>query len=139
MSSLNSSYDVSLLTQLGFEEVGHWHLSNSEPSYELRLHHRAAPVLYAFVIQSQVLYIGKSSRTLNQRLYGYSRPEPTQRTNIRVKQSIGALLADKADIRVFALVQWDEVQYRGVVLNVPAALEDVLITRLRPPWNIQGR
>ena len=39
-------------------------------------------ILYAFVAQGEVKYIGKSTQTLSGRMNGYKHPGPTQSTNI---------------------------------------------------------
>jgi hypothetical protein len=126
------------LVDLGFEEVGAWVLTDSLLSCQLTKHASECDILYAFVSQGDVLYIGKSVRTLKSRLYGYQRPGPTQRTNIASNEKLRLLLADVPSVQIFALVVREKPLYRGVPLNVAAGLEDALISRLRPRWNRVG-
>ena len=44
--------------------------------------------MYAFCVEANVVYVGLASRSLRQRLYGYERPAPSQRTNVRVQRLI---------------------------------------------------
>ena len=59
------------LTDIGFAQAGKWHLSAK--GLQLSLDHLAdvAPALYAFVVQGEVMYVGKTNRSLKARLYGY--------------------------------------------------------------------
>ena len=94
--------------------------------------------MYAFAAAGQVLYIGKSVRSLKNRLYGYERPGPTQRTNIRNRENVRQALLQGQAVTVLALVVREQIMYRGLAINLAAGLEDVLIDRLRPPWNRVG-
>lgn len=126
------------LVDLGFEKVGGWHLIGDRPASRLVRGGSARKVLYAFVADGGVMYVGKSVRSLEQRMNGYQHPGPTQRTNLRVQAEITELLKTGArlDIWMFA---GDEIKYRGFELNVAAGLEDPIVEALAPPWNVLGR
>jgi excinuclease UvrABC nuclease subunit len=129
---------VQYLIDLGFEEVGSWVLNNELLKCQLAKHSSECGVLYAFVSEAEVLYVGKSVRTLKTRLYGYERPGPSQRTNIAGNEKLRQLLTAVPSVTILALVVSEPVLYRGVPLNVAAGLEDPLIARLKPKWNRIG-
>lgn len=95
-------------------------------------------VLYAFVKGDDVLYIGKSVRSLRQRLYGYENPGPTQSTNIKANKLIREALGGQSSIAVYAFADPGDLRRGEFHLNLAAALEDNLIATLRPPWNKAG-
>lgn len=133
-----ATHDMDFLLELGFEEAGVWVMADGQPLLRLTKHGSETSVLYAFAAAGQVLYIGKSVRSLRNRLYGYQRPGPTQRTNIRNRGNLRQALLQGQIITVLALVAREQIMYRGIAINVAAGLEDVLIDRLRPPWNRVG-
>jgi hypothetical protein len=95
-------------------------------------------ILYAFVAEGKVLYIGKSARSLQQRLYGYQNPGPTQFTNIKGHGLILGSLTSKKPILVYAFVDPGELRYGEFQVSLAAGLEDNLIAALKPPWNKAG-
>jgi hypothetical protein len=130
-----SSKPLDALISLGFEKCGKWTINGEELQLQLERYQHECDVLYSFVVEDTVLYIGKSVRTLKQRLYGYLRPGNSQRTNIANHERLVSLLASKPEVDIYALVPGEPIEFRGWRLNVAAGLEDVLIEKLRPPWN----
>lgn len=51
------------LLQIGFEQVGSWHLRSQELALELTRMNEQRNVLYAFVQDASVLYVGKTTTT----------------------------------------------------------------------------
>lgn len=129
---------LQILLDLGFEEAGAWLTSGGVLQCVLTRHAAESSILYAFVSQEQVLYIGKSIRTLRQRMYHYQKPGPTQRTNIVNHANIHDVLVQGGSVQIFAFAPKEQIQYRGVPVNLAAGLEDTLIGRLRPLWNRTG-
>ncbi len=101
-------------------------------------HAAESNILYAFVSREQVLYIGKTARTLSQRMYQYQKPGPTQRTNIVNHANIKGVLDQGETIQILVFAPKEQVQYRGMPVNLAAGLEDALISRLKPTWNRMG-
>jgi hypothetical protein len=134
----DSNSDVKFVLNLGFEEAGKWVLVDGLLKCELNKHEAETNVLYAFTANDQILYIGKSVRTLTMRMCGYQKPGPTQRTNIVNNEKLKQLLSQVQYVQILAFVAKETVYYRGVPLNVAAGLEDWLIRHLRPPWNRIG-
>lgn len=123
------------LEKIGFASIGCWELSPKGISYNLSDMQEASPALYAFIISDQIRYVGKTARKLKERLSGYANPGISQRTNIRVgKHILDALRAgDLVEIMGFVSL---EPQFLGrFVLDIPAALEDSIISELSPSWN----
>jgi len=132
--------NIAKLIRVGFEAVGEWLLEGGILRYRLSKYSEARKVLYAFVSNGRVLYVGKSVRTLAQRLDGYMKPGPTQSTNIKNHQHIQDMLRQGKEMKIFAFAPAeDEMVYRGIPLNLAAGLEDGLIAELQPLWNDTGR
>ena len=123
------------LEAIGFEEVGSWHLRNGSPQFALNRQRDAAPVLYAFVIGAQVMYVGKTVRTLGDRLYGYQKGGGTQRTNIRVRNEIREALLHGRTVDILSFHEPRPWRVGRFGVNLPAALEDDVIETLKPAWN----
>lgn len=86
------------------------------------------------------MYIGKTIRSLSQRLYGYVNPGPSQSTNIKNRQKIETILRQGKEIKIFVFApHGNEIVYRGIPVNLAAGLEDSLIRIVKPPWNDTGK
>ena len=129
---------LGIIQDLGFEESGYWFLENGELSFKLSNFQSETNILYAFVANDKVMYIGKSVQTLLKRMYLYKKCGPSQRTNIRNHASIKACLEQGQAVRIFAFIQKDPLEYKGIPINIAAGLEDNLISLLKPKWNITG-
>jgi len=130
---------IEALSYLGFSEAGAWQLVGENLHADISNHASARDLLYAFVTDSEVLYIGKSTNTLAQRMSQYEQPGPTQATNIRNNRDITRLLVDGEDVRILVFVEPEPMQFRGYRINLAAGLEDELIRRLHPKWNKVGK
>jgi hypothetical protein len=130
---------LSRITEAGFVEVGKWELRDKRPAYSLDKEATSYKVLYAFVSGDDVLYVGKTTIALRDRLYQYQRPGPSQRTNIRVNALLTEVLSNGETVRIFALPDRGEMEYHGFHLNLAAGIEDSVIKELQPQWNKTGR
>ena len=140
VSDTSTTTDIGELLRVGFEEVGAWLLEGDTIKCQLPKHGESKKILYAFVSGDQVLYVGKSVRSLAQRLNGYRNPGPTQRTNTKVHRKIKDVLRQGKEVKILVFApSEDEIIYRGIPLNLAAGLEDGLIARLQPPWNDTGK
>lgn len=126
------------LTKVGFRRVGEWKLDTETLSCILEDLASSRNVLYAFVEGNTVLYIGKSVRSLKQRLYGYERPGPSQGTNAKANALIREALGTKRRIEVYAFADPGQLTHGGFRVNLAAGLEDSLIEVLKPAWNKAG-
>ena len=88
-ASVNTgSIGVSVTPEIGFKKVGKWSFENSSFQYELHENYTTKNILYSFVIEDEIKYIGKSIKTISQRLNGYRRPNISQRTNFRLNNQL---------------------------------------------------
>ena len=58
------------LLNIGFRCVGHWKCLSDKLKCELLSHSNTSNILYAFISNGEVMYIGKTVQTLKQRMYG---------------------------------------------------------------------
>jgi hypothetical protein len=131
--------NIKILQNLGFEDVGEWKLEGSTLSCEINRYANEYNILYAFVSQDEIKYIGKSVRALKNRMYGYKFPGPTQRTNLKNNQNIIALLQKDIQVKIMVFIQKNTMEYGGFEVNLAAGLEDSLISQIKPEWNNSGR
>jgi len=123
------------LLDIGFEPAGHWLLENNKLKLELTRHSTQKNILYAFVCDGQIKYVGKTTQTLAARMSGYKNPGQTQTTNINNNRRIKEHLANGAAVEVFALPDSGLLHYGQFHLNLAAALEDDIIRVINPEWN----
>lgn len=126
------------LLDIGFKHIGRWELRNQFIYASLTGMSDASPALYAFVIDGTVQYVGKTSRTLDQRLYGYAKGAGTQRTNIRVRALILESLTLGNKVEIYGFSDSDPQEIGRFVLDKSAGLEDDIIRQLQPRWNGRG-
>ena len=123
------------LLKIGFQLAGHWHLLNNELSLEMIRHGSSKNILYAFVSDGSVKYVGKTIQPLRKRLYGYLKPGTSQSTNIKNNSHIKELLTVGAAVDIFALPDNGLLHYGQFHVNLAAGLEDSIIAVLQPDWN----
>jgi hypothetical protein len=123
------------LTRIGFQPAAQWLLKDGRLELELTGVSEQNNVLYAFVCDEEVLYVGKTIKTLRRRLYGYLKPSATQVTNSRNNKSLLELLLSGREIFVFAWPDHGLNRYGDFTINMAAALEDSIIETLAPAWN----
>ncbi|MCB5187204.1 GIY-YIG nuclease family protein [Methylobacillus caricis] len=123
------------LLEIGFQPAGHWFLAEGKLKFDLTRNATQTNILYAFVCDAEVMYVGKTIRTLAARMAGYKTPGKTQTTNINNNQRILELLEHGAVIEILALPDNGLLHYGKFHINLAAALEDDIIRKLDPLWN----
>ena len=123
------------LLEIGFVPAGHWILENDKLKCELTRHSTQKNILYAFVCDGQVKYVGKTIRALAVRMSGYKTPGKTQTTNINNHRRIKELLSLRVAVEILALPDSGLLHYGQFHLNLAAALEDAIIRVIDPEWN----
>lgn len=123
------------LLQIGFEQVGSWRLRDATLALDLTRMNGQRNVLYAFVQGEAVLYVGKTTNSLERRLGGYLRPSDTQRTNVRNNAALLELLRREKSVDIFAWADPGMHRIGEFHLNQAAGLEDSIIEVVAPPWN----
>jgi hypothetical protein len=123
------------LLEIGFVPAGHWLLEDDRLRCELTRHSTQKNILYAFVCDGQVKYVGKTIRALWVRMSGYRTPGKTQTTNINNHRHIKESLSRGAAVEILALPDSGLLHYGQFHLNLAAALEDAIIRIMDPEWN----
>ena len=123
------------LLKIGFNKVGDWILEGQDPKCVLTSLENTPNILYAFISEGNVNYIGKTTQPLKGRMYGYENPGPSQITNIRVKRKIEELLSQGKPVEIYALPDNGLLYYGDFHMNLAAALEDSIIQIMNPLWN----
>lgn len=123
------------LLEIGFQCVGHWRLDGDVIVCQLTSLMNTRNVLYAFVSNGDIKYIGKTTQSLKARMFNYQKPGPTQSTNIKNNGNIRTLLRAGEAVDIFVLPDNGLLRYGGFHINLAAGLEDSLISQISPPWN----
>ena len=123
------------LTAMGFAPCGEWTAQDDKLVLKLTACANARNVLYAFVIEDAVMYIGKTVTTLKTRMQGYRLPSSTQSTNIRNNRTLRQVIESGKLVTIYVLPDNGLLHYGGFHVNLAAGLEDSLVRDMRPPWN----
>lgn len=139
-------FTVETLLALGFKDIARWTFALREGTLDYILDNPADAgfldernSLYAFIEGNKVKYIGKTARTIRERIAGYRNPSRSQRTNGRNNRNIRAALGAGITIRILVFTPISFFQYGGFDINLAAGLEDALIEEFDPPWNGKDR
>jgi hypothetical protein len=126
------------LQNMGFRKFGEWQIENDRLKCVFASDATARNVLYAFISKGVVLYIGKTVRSLKKRMYNYQNPGPTQSTSIRCHKLIFDTVTSGGSIEIHALLDNGLLYYGGFHVNLAAGLEDSLVSKSKPAWNVAG-
>ena len=130
------------LLELGFIKVGYWRLEDGLLKYLLESHNQTSDVLYRFVFNGIVMYIGKTTGQLARRMHGYQKPMDSQRTNTRVNREMKRLLKPNKTVDILILAENGMLRYGtqklSIALSLAAGLETNLIREMNPKWNMSG-
>lgn len=132
----SSNNSLQILTHVGFKEVGYWFISQNGIDFHLEDKKNETDILYAFIANGQVMYIGKSIQSLYKRMSLYKFGNESQRTNSRNKQEIIKFLEKGISINIYAFIPCVDLKYQDISINIAASLEDNLIKKIKPEWNI---
>ena len=127
------------LIEIGFEKVGEWEFKNELLICNLNNNYPDQDILYSFVYENDIKYIGKSVKSISQRLYGYRKPNKSQTTNYRINELIIEKLKNGIQIEIYLFIDNVGLNYRGHKINLSAGLEDNLIAKFSPEWNSMGK
>jgi len=123
------------LIEIGFQFAGHWQFEAHELTYNLARFSTDSNVLYAFICDGEVMYVGKTTRPLQKRMYGYRKPSETQSTNLKLHSLISECLRSGTAVDIMVLPDNGLLHYGQFHVNLAAGLEDNVIAVLRPAWN----
>ena len=129
------------LLQIGMEDAAQWipdgnkimHAGDSAAHWRYLT---AIPnSLYAFTCEGEVLYIGKTTKTLSKRFVGYCDPGNGRATNWKCHQDIKKLLQKRKSVRILVLPPTVPLKWGDYPINLAAGLEDALVEAFKPQWN----
>jgi len=129
------------LDNYGFVEVGEWKLKEglrSGITFKLN-NFQGERVIYAFVVEGEGKYLGvceNSTTTLRDRMGRYKSLQGAG-TNERIARKIKDCLKHGKAVKIFALKPESTLQYKSLNIDLIKGLENPLIEKLRPEWNIQ--
>jgi hypothetical protein len=138
-------FNAEILLQIGFVDVASWRRGAEAPRLEYHFHEhnadigeacfRASNVLYAFVANEDVKYIGKTTKSARTRFIGYRTPSERQITNWKCNRAINEILAQNGEVRIYIFAPDSQLRYGEFSINLAAGLEDALVARFSPLWN----
>ena len=129
------------LDKYDFVEIGEWKLKKGLKSgitFKLNKFEDER-VIYAFVVEDKVKYIGvceNSTTTIKDRISRYKSLQGAG-TNERIAGKIKDCLKDGRTVRIFALKPKSTLLYKDLKIDLIKGLENPLIKKLNPEWNIQ--
>ena len=129
-----------VLSDYGFVEVGKWKLESGLKSgitFELNNFEKDR-VIYAFLVNDEVKYVGicaNTVTTLKDRLNRYKMRQGAG-TNERIANKIKECLKQGKVVKIFALKPESTLLYRGLKVDLIKGLENPLIEKLKPEWNV---
>jgi hypothetical protein len=135
LDAASKEHEMHALLQIGFVPVGNWYVESGNLLCDLVRHAEQANILYAFILDGEIAYVGKTTRPLAVRMAGYRKPAETQRTNQRNHKSIVDAISRGSTVDILALPDSGLMHYGQFHMNLAAALEDDIIRKLNPPWN----
>ena len=116
------------LLDIGFQCVGHWLLEDEKLVCQLDSLANLQNILYAFICNGEIKYVGKTGMKLRSRMYGYQNPGDSQKTNIRNHKLIMDALRNDYAIDIFALPDHGLLHYGAFHMNMADGLERSLIS-----------
>lgn len=134
-TTINPSENLSRLIEIGFVHAGNWKQQFDKLAFNLETLANNANILYAFIIEGDVKYVGKSIRTLKERMQNYKTPGPSQTTNIKNNARIKEALENNKNVKIYAFTSNQNFQIGEFKIDTAAGLEDDIINQLQPEWN----
>jgi len=130
-----------VLAELGFRGVGECILDEGLKSgVRFRIGKlQDERVIYAYTVDSEVKYIGicdSTTTTLKDRMGRYQGMIGAG-TNKRIAEAIKECLLEGQVVKILALKPDTELEFRGLKIDLVKGLENPVLNKVRPAWNIQ--
>lgn len=133
---------VQVLLKIGFENVAQWEVVDGRKLKDVgddaevwEALKEPKNALYAFCADDEVLYIGKTARSLEKRFTGYRDPGNTQATNRKCHDEIRRLIRSGKIVRILVLPDQTHLHWGEFRISLAAGMEDSLVERLQPRLN----
>jgi hypothetical protein len=123
------------LLHVGFRYVGEWYLANKKLGFTLLSENDSRNLVFAFVSENEILYIGGITMSFKRLLYGYRKPSATQCSCAILNTLISGHLQDGGIIEIYALADHGLLHVGTSCIDIVSVLEDSLILDLKPKWN----
>jgi len=131
---------VEQLIKIGFIKAGYWHMGKKGLTFHLDADPKMKKeVVYAFVSDNDVYYIGKSDDTLHGRMTNYKSGKEENKsgiTNKKVRSKINEILGSGGKVEIYVLSDI-ELNHKGFKVSLSSGIEPSLIKALDPNlrWN----
>ena len=133
---------VGILAEIGFEDAAQWKIVDGRKIHDLgddaevwQELKEPKNALYAFCAGGEVLYVGKTARSLEKRFIGYRDPGNTQATNRKCHDEIRRRLKTGGIVRIMVLPDQTRLHWGQFRISLAAGLEDAIVEKLMPPLN----
>ncbi len=126
------------LTASGFSLSARWKLQ-ANSRVQLIGEPPKQPGVYAFAVDGEVCYVGKTQKGIAKRLRPYEISKDKTRLAFRIRALIRKALKSGSEVTVLTIVSLKPIRWRGLPVNLIAGLEAGLIRELQPKtrWNIR--
>jgi hypothetical protein len=129
------SHLLTRLLNIGFRYVGEWHLVRKKLGYTLYSENDSRNLLFAFVSETEILYIGEISESFKRMLYGYQKTNAAQTPDCTLNRLLSELLQAGGIVEIYALPDHGLLQVGDSYIDLASILEENLIAVLKPKWN----
>lgn len=127
-----------MLLELGFERAGEWILDNGRPFPHLKTGRSNRTALYAFLLGAEVVFLGRVKAAFGGQIGADGPMGMTHHHSTDNDRRIISNLMTGADIEILEFAPADTLEFRGWQLNIGAGLQDALVDRLKPDWNLNS-
>lgn len=93
--------------------------------------------VYAFAKDGRVMYVGVATMGLAKRLYFYAKPGISQRTSLRLNETMRTELASVPHIDIL-IANPEDMEWNGLPVHGAAGLELGIIKKFALPWNMRS-
>ncbi len=126
------------LTASGFSLSARWELQENS-RVQLIDEPPKQPGVYAFAVDGEVCWVGKTQTGIAKRLRDYENVKGKTRQGFRIKTLISKALKSGSEVTVLTIVSLKPIRWRGLPVDLIAGLEAGLIRELQPKtkWNLR--
>lgn len=127
------------LRRIGFRDIARWEINGEALVYstiagpDILNWADWTPALYAFCEEKTVHYIGKTARSLGERMNNYRHGNGV--TNDRVSEAIRGVLIGGGNVSILGFCPIHCLEWGGFKIDLPASLENVLIRHFEGAWH----